>query len=177
MLELEKRLTNLVILLLNPVLMLQSNLFSFELERKNFLLKIVDLLFFLVQLIKRVMPVLRARRNSCILAIVIILLVCPLSLIIFLGGLLEGVNNFVILGLLHGCLLLILLNLFCHERYLLNHHRVLFSLLMAAEVCPNTHIMRRTVLNQSTRIVRLNNVDFLLSRCCTHSIQDVVILF
>ena len=58
MLKLENRLANLVILILNPVFMLQSNLFSFELERKNFLLKIVDLLFFLVQLIKRVMPVL-----------------------------------------------------------------------------------------------------------------------
>ena len=58
MLKLENRLANLVILILNPVFMLQSNLFSFELERKNFLLKIVDLLFFLVQLIKRVMPIL-----------------------------------------------------------------------------------------------------------------------
>ena len=175
MLELEKRLTNLVILLLNPVLMLQSNLFSFELERKNFLLKIVDLLFFLVQLIKRVMPVLRALRTSYILAIVI-LLVCPLSLIIFVCGLLEGVNNLVILCLLHGCLLLILLNLFRHERYFLDHHSMLFALLMAAEVRPDTHIVRRTVLNQSTRIVRLNNVDFLLSRCGTNSIRDVVIL-
>ena len=175
MLELEKRLTNLVILLLNPVLMLQSNLFSFELERKNFLLKIVDLLFFLVQLIKRVMPVLRALRTSYILAIVI-LLVCPLSLIIFVCSLLEGVNNLVILCLLHGCLLLILLNLFRHERYFLNHHRMLFALLMAAEVRPDTHIVRRTVLNQSTRIVCLNNVDFLLSRCGTNSIRDVVIL-
>ena len=175
MLELEKRLTNLVILLLNPVLMLQSNLFSFELERKNFLLKIVDLLFFLVQLVKRVMPVLRALGTSYILAVVI-LLVCPLSLIIFLCSLLEGVNNLVILCLLHGCLLLILLNLFRHERYFLDHHRMLFALLMAAEVRPDTHIVRRTVLNQSTRVVRLNNVDFLLSRCGTDSIRDVVIL-
>ena len=176
MLKLEVRLANLVILLLNPVLMLQSNLFSFELEMKNFLLKVVDLLFFLIQLIKRVMPVLRARLNFCILAIVTILLVCPLSLIIFLGSLLEGVNNLVVLCFLHGGLLLILLNLFRHERYFLNHHRMLFALLMAAEVRPNTHIVRRTVLNQSTRIVRLNNVNFLLSRCGTHSIRDVVIL-
>ena len=101
---------------------------------------------------------------------------CPLSLIIFLGGLLEGVNNLVVLCFLHGGLLLILLNLFRHERYFLNHHRMLFALLMAAEVRPNTHIVRRTVLNQSTRIVRLNNVNFLLSRCGTHSIRDVVIL-
>ena len=53
---------------------------------------------------------------------------------------------------------------------------MLFALLMAAKVRPNTHIVRWTVVNLRNRIVRLNNVEFLLSRCGTYSIRDVAIL-
>lgn len=52
----------------------------------------------------------------------IVLFRCPL----------EGINNLVVLDLLHLCLLFLLLDLLGHEGYFLEEHGLLLGLLMTA---------------------------------------------
>jgi len=64
-----------------------------------------------------------------------------LPFIVLIRCLFEGINDLVVLDFLHLRLLLLLLDLFCHEGYFLEEDGLLFGLLMTAQVRSNTHIV------------------------------------